>query len=62
MLESEKRDKRMLKDKVKEVEAMLAEAHEKHDQQLQSLREHLEQVVSELDLLTRRDSVNRNEP
>ena len=49
MLESEKRDKRMLKDKVKEVEAMLAEAHEKHDQQLQSLREHLEQVVSELE-------------
>ena len=49
MLESEKRDKRLLKDKYKEMEAMLAEAHEKHDQQLQSLREHLEQVVSELE-------------
>ena len=49
LLESEKRDKRLLKDKYKEMEAMLAEAHEKHDQQLQSLREHLEQVVSELE-------------
>jgi septation ring formation regulator EzrA len=31
LLESEKRDKRLLKDKYKEMEAMLAEAHEKHD-------------------------------